>query len=62
MKLRFTLLYFRVGFAGEFGPWAFVPSKVRLSKTKKEVRVWDYSSVDELYDILVEFFHVLYFK
>ncbi|XP_071834197.1 actin-related protein 10-like [Apostichopus japonicus] len=54
--------YSKVGFAGEFGPWAFVPSKVRLSKTKKEVRVWDYSSVDELYDILVEFFHVLYFK
>lgn len=51
-----------MAFAGEFGPWAIVPSKVKLSKTKKDVNVWDYSSEDELYDILVEYFHVLYFK
>lgn len=54
--------YSKVGFAGEFGPWAFVSSKVKLSKTKKEVFVWDYSSEEELFNILVEFFHLLYFK
>ncbi|XP_071504426.1 actin-related protein 10-like [Diadema antillarum] len=54
--------YTKVGFAGETSPRAIVPSKVKLSKTGKVTHIWEYSSTEELYDLLVEFLHVLYFR
>jgi hypothetical protein len=52
----------RFGFAGESGPRCIVRTEVKCSETKQVKKVLNYSSKGELYDILVEFIHILYFR
>ena len=61
---EFTTLFLlnRVGFAGETSPRAIVPSSIKFSKTNKVTEIWNYSSTEELFDVLVEFLHHIYFR
>jgi hypothetical protein len=56
------ILPLRFGFAGESGPRCIVRTEVKCPETKQVKKVLNYSSKDELYDLLVEFIHTLYFR
>ncbi|CAG9864764.1 unnamed protein product [Phyllotreta striolata] len=55
-------VYTKFGFAGEFAPRNIMKSTVRCKRTDRLRRIWDYESPEDLYDLLVEFIHVIYFK
>ncbi|XP_018563713.1 actin-related protein 10 [Anoplophora glabripennis] len=52
----------KFGFTGEFAPRNIIKSEVRCKKTGELKRLWDFKTPDELYDLLVEFIHIIYFK
>jgi hypothetical protein len=52
----------RFGFAGESGPRCIIRTEVKCPETKQVKKVLNYSSKGELYDLLVEFLHILYFR
>lgn len=54
--------YLRLGFSGEFAPRTIIRSEVRCKETGKIRKLFDYENVQDLYDLLVEFIHLLYFK
>ncbi|XP_066280528.1 actin-related protein 10-like [Branchiostoma lanceolatum] len=56
--------YTKLGFAGECGPRAIIPSEVKILQTGKVVRLEDYynTNQDELFAVLVEFLHQMYFR
>ncbi|XP_071797881.1 actin-related protein 10-like [Asterias amurensis] len=54
--------YTKVGFASETGPRAIIQSSVKQPRTGQEVKVCDFSNSEELYDVLVDFLHVVYFR
>ncbi|KAI8488754.1 Actin- protein 10 [Branchiostoma belcheri] len=56
--------YTKLGFAGECGPRAIIPSEVKRQQTGKVVRLEDYynTNQDELFAVLVEFLHQMYFR
>ncbi|XP_069684349.1 actin-related protein 10 [Periplaneta americana] len=54
--------YTKFGFAGESGPRCIVRTEIRCPETKQVKKVLNYSSKEELYDLLVEFLHNLYFR
>lgn len=54
--------YTKFGFAGESGPRCIVRTEVKCPETKQVKKVLNYSSKGELYDLLVEFIHILYFR
>lgn len=59
--------YTKCGFAGETGPRSIIPSEVirtQTGKNLKPVRICDCSifNEEELYDVLVDFIHVIYFR
>lgn len=62
LRLCFSHLYFRIGFSGEFAPRCITRSEVRCKETGKIRKIFDYDNAQDLYDLLVEFIHVLYFK
>lgn len=57
-----VLLLFRLGFGGEFAPRAIVNSEVRCKETGNMRNIFSYSDSQDLYDLLVDFIHVIYFK
>lgn len=61
-ELKLLLLIHRFGFTGEFSPRAIFRSEVRCKKSGQLRKVLDYNSQEDLYDLLVEFIHVIYFK
>ncbi|KAF8786801.1 actin-related protein 10-like [Argiope bruennichi] len=54
--------YTKVGFARELGPRFIIPTEVNHPQTGKVVRIWNYQTKDDLYIVLKEFIHRLYFK
>ncbi|PSN40530.1 hypothetical protein C0J52_12264 [Blattella germanica] len=54
--------YTKFGFAGESGPRCIVRSEIKCPDTNKVKKVLSYSNEEELYDLLVEFIHNLYFR
>lgn len=54
--------YTKFGFAGESGPRCIVRTEVECPETKQVKKVLNYSSKEDLYALLVEFIHTLYFR
>jgi len=54
--------YTKFGFVGEFTPRCIIPSEVKSSVDGKVRKVWCYQNEQELYSILVDFIHLLYFQ
>ncbi|XP_076274002.1 actin-related protein 10 [Rhynchophorus ferrugineus] len=52
----------RFGFTTDFAPRYIIRSEVRCKKTNKLRKICDYDSADDLYDMLVELIHIIYFK
>lgn len=52
----------RFGFTGEFAPRCIIPSEVKCKKTGTIRKIMDYKNEQDLYDLLVDFLHTLYFK
>ncbi|KRT78770.1 hypothetical protein AMK59_7876 [Oryctes borbonicus] len=65
-KLTFIIdigaAYTKIGFSGEFAPRAIISSEVRCKNTNQIRKIYDYKDKEDLYDLLVEFIHLLYFK
>ncbi|KAI2652367.1 Actin-related protein 10 [Labeo rohita] len=55
--------YTKCGFAGETGPRFIIPSEIKRAGSQEAVRVVQYNiNTEELYSILKEFIHLLYFR
>uniref|UniRef100_A0A8C1M181 Actin related protein 10 n=1 Tax=Cyprinus carpio TaxID=7962 RepID=A0A8C1M181_CYPCA len=55
--------YTKCGFAGETGPRFIIPSEIKHAGSPEAVRVVQYNiNTEELYSILKEFVHLLYFR
>lgn len=54
--------YTRCGLAGEAGPRCIVPSQVKNKVTGKVEKLWDFETVDQLYENLKDFLFNLYFR
>lgn len=54
--------YTKFGFAGEASPRCIVPSEVKNSETGEVRAVLNYKDEEDLYSLLVDFLHMLYFK
>ncbi|XP_051951628.1 actin-related protein 10 [Xyrauchen texanus] len=55
--------YTKCGFAGETGPRFVIPSEIKHPGSQEAVRVVQYNiNTEELYNILKEFIHLLYFR
>ncbi|XP_054716321.1 actin-related protein 10-like [Uloborus diversus] len=54
--------YTKIGFARETGPRFIIPTEVNHPHSGKCVKVWEYQGKEDLYVILKEFVHKLYFK
>lgn len=52
----------RFGFSGEYAPRCIIRSEVRCKKTDQIRQIIDYQNEKDLYDLLVDFLHILYFK
>ncbi|XP_072031125.1 actin-related protein 10-like [Amphiura filiformis] len=54
--------YTKIGYASETGPRAIIRSTFKQSKTGKLLNLSNYSTLEELYDTLVDYLHVIYFR
>uniref|UniRef100_A0A3Q3WBB8 Uncharacterized protein n=1 Tax=Mola mola TaxID=94237 RepID=A0A3Q3WBB8_MOLML len=55
--------YTKCGFAGETGPRFIIPSEIRKPGQQQAIKVIQYNiNTEELYVILKEFIHILYFR
>ncbi|KYN09628.1 PREDICTED: actin-related protein 10 [Trachymyrmex cornetzi] len=54
--------YTKFGYAGEVSPRGIIRTEVRCSESKKIRRIIDYRDVEDLYQLLVDFLHLLFFK
>ncbi|KAB0799199.1 hypothetical protein PPYR_07079 [Photinus pyralis] len=54
--------YTKLGFSGEFSPRYIIRSEVRCKETGLMRNIRDYKDDQDLYDLLVDFLHSLYFK
>ncbi|KYM99442.1 PREDICTED: actin-related protein 10 [Cyphomyrmex costatus] len=54
--------YTKFGYAGEVSPRGIIRTEVRCSESKKMRRIIDYKDVEDLYQLLVDFLHLLFFK
>lgn len=54
--------YTKLGFSGEFSPRYIIRSEVRCKETGLMRNIRDYKDDGDLYDVLVDFLHTLYFK
>ncbi|XP_013404616.1 actin-related protein 10 [Lingula anatina] len=54
--------YTKCGFSGETAPRCIVPSEIKRSRSGQVVKVHQYNTEEELYEILVDFIHMLYFR
>ncbi|CAC5402907.1 ACTR10 [Mytilus coruscus] len=55
-------VYTKCGLAGEIGPRCIIPSEVKNEKTEKIVKIWEFSSTEELYENLKNFLFHLFFR
>ncbi|XP_014213455.1 actin-related protein 10 [Copidosoma floridanum] len=54
--------YTKYGFAGEAAPRGIIRTEVKCSVTKEIRRIFDYKDDNDLYQLLVEFLHGIFFK
>ncbi|KAK9511828.1 hypothetical protein O3M35_000414 [Rhynocoris fuscipes] len=54
--------YTKFGFVGEFSPRCIIPSEIKCPKTGQIRKISSYKDEADLYTLLVEFIHKLYFK
>lgn len=54
--------YCRFGFAGEPSPRCIIPSEIKCPETGKIRQIYSYKNEADLYALLVDFIHTLYFK
>ncbi|KAG5306127.1 ARP10 protein, partial [Acromyrmex insinuator] len=54
--------YTKFGYAGEVSPRGIIRTEVRCSESKKIRRIIDYRDAEDLYQLLVDFLHLLFFK
>ncbi|KAL1505272.1 hypothetical protein ABEB36_004871 [Hypothenemus hampei] len=52
----------KFGFTSEFAPRNIIRSQVRCKNTNTIRRLYDFQSAEDLYDLLVEFIHTIFFK
>ncbi|XP_059490591.1 actin-related protein 10 [Neocloeon triangulifer] len=54
--------YTKCGFAGESGPRCIIPTEFQCKATGITLKVFDYKTPDQLFQNLVDFVHILFFK
>ncbi|EZA62553.1 hypothetical protein DMN91_005642 [Ooceraea biroi] len=54
--------YTKFGYAGETSPRGIIRTEVRCPESKKVRKIIDHTDVQDLYQLLVEFLHLLFFK
>ncbi|KAK7863333.1 hypothetical protein R5R35_009689 [Gryllus longicercus] len=54
--------YTKFGFAGETGPRCIISTEVMCQESGRIKKIFSYSNEEELYSLLVEFIHNLYFR
>lgn len=54
--------YTKFGYAGESTPRGIIRTEVKCPETKEIRRIYDYNDAEDLYELLVEFFHALFFR
>ncbi|KAF3429089.1 hypothetical protein E2986_06596 [Frieseomelitta varia] len=54
--------YTKFGYAGEPTPRGIIRTEIKCPDTKKLRRIYDYKDTEDLYQLLVEFLHALFFK
>ncbi|XP_011301168.1 actin-related protein 10 [Fopius arisanus] len=54
--------YTKFGYAGEATPRGITKTEIKCTETKKIRPIFKYNSVDDLYQLLVEFLHAIFFK
>ncbi|XP_063978040.1 actin-related protein 10 [Diachasmimorpha longicaudata] len=54
--------YTKFGYAGEATPRGIIRTEIKCQETKKIRSIFKYDNVDDLYELLVEFLHSLFFK
>lgn len=54
--------FFRCGFARETGPRYIIPSEVQNFETKQVKQLWTFKDKEELFEMLKDFLHILYFR
>lgn len=54
--------YTKYGYAGESSPRGIIRTEVKCSETKEIRRICDYKDLDDLYQLLVDFLHLLFFR
>nr|XP_018896252.1 PREDICTED: actin-related protein 10 [Bemisia tabaci] len=60
--IEFGTKYTKFGFIGEPSPRCIIPSEVTLSDTNETRKLFSYTSEEDLYYLLVELIHALYYK
>ncbi|KAL1138735.1 hypothetical protein AAG570_008797 [Ranatra chinensis] len=54
--------YTKFGFIGEFAPRCIIPSEIKCPSSGKIRYIYSYTDENDLYSLLVEFVHMLFFK
>lgn len=54
--------YTKFGFAGEPSPRGIIKTEVKCPEAKEIRRIFSYKDTEDLYQLLVEFLHILFFK
>ncbi|XP_012540859.1 actin-related protein 10 [Monomorium pharaonis] len=54
--------YTKFGYAGEVSPRGIIRTEVRCSESKRIRKIIDYKDTEDLYQLLVDFLHLLFFK
>ncbi|KAL2728529.1 actin-related protein 10 isoform X2 [Vespula squamosa] len=54
--------YTKFGYAGETVPRGIIKTEVKCAESKEVRKVFDYSDIEDLYQLLVEFLHLLFFR
>ncbi|KAG6799909.1 actin-related protein 10 isoform X1 [Apis mellifera caucasica] len=54
--------YTKFGYAGEPTPRGIIRTEIKCPETKELRRIYDYKNTEDLYQLLVEFLHALFFR
>ncbi|XP_043284661.1 actin-related protein 10 isoform X2 [Venturia canescens] len=54
--------YTKFGYSGKSSPRGIIRTEIKCSVTKKMRKIFEYNDTEDLYQLLVEFLHALFFK
>ncbi|XP_003700611.1 actin-related protein 10 [Megachile rotundata] len=54
--------YTKFGYAGEVTPRGIIRTEIKCSETKELRKIYDYKDAEDLYQLLVDFLHALFFR